>query len=420
MIVNKKLLLEAIELEKERLNSDYVITISDKEKLDNLLMKYGVSPEELPLDEKVSLEPDLTRTFSTPKHGSITITIPKSQTKQFATEIIEYTKRMGEDINDIKNWYLNAHNFIKSQLGDDAPLFIMILGVTSKSRSVIANLVAAKTIYYRLKKELINNKEQVIKFVHDDNLNFGTGSRVDDTEYSDLSFLQITKDLSGLFPDFKNINKILKLYFAKNEKISFDDAIEWMKSFFKVAGISKLGTKVLDKDNSISGHKLFNYTMNLLDPTNEKTPEYHFVTIDRHIIKYFIPETVDESKSEYILNKIFANTNGFYYALSLLISDITKEVQKTFPELKPNQIQAIVWFIARERYSDFADNTDGGTYEREFNNLIKLVETEKRVLDESKKYLTFDNVSKYVSNNFSKALNIKQHINKGGEEEVPF
>ena len=112
-----------------------------------------------------------------------------------------------------------------------------------------------------------------------------------------------------------------------------------------------------------------------------------------------------------------------YYALSLLITEITHEVNKTFPDLLPNQVQAIVWFIARERYSDVADNAEGGTYEREFNAISHMIHDDLTMIEESKSELTFNQTSKYVSNNFNKTLKVgqfKKNALAGDSEEAPF
>ena len=418
MIIKKKLLKEAIANEKLRLNDNMKLTLPAN-KLNYLFTKFGIQNQESSIEED-----DQSMTF--PMGGGaddVTITVPKSQVNEFAQDIIEFTKRIGEDIHDIKDWYLDAHNFIKKQLGSDAPFFLLLLGVTSKSRSVAANLATAKALYFRFKEDLKNNREEVLGFVYSTSNKFGSSTKIEDMEFNNLTFLELGKHMSGLVPDFKNINKVLKLYFSKNEQITFDDAIDWMKSFFNVAAVSQKGKRTLDTANSISGHKLFNYSMNLLDPLNLKTPNYYFVTIDRHIIKYFMPQAADPAKSEAILGKVFSDVNGLYYALSLLITEITHEVNKTFPDLLPNQVQAIVWFIARERYSDVADNAEGGTYEREFNAISHMIHDDLTMIEESKSELTFNQTSKYVSNNFNKTLKVgqfKKNALAGDSEEAPF
>lgn len=421
MIIKKNILKEAIEQEKFNLTDNLKLTLPANQ-LNYLFSKFGISNNSIVSNEIA--EDDQSMTFQTPQNDEeITITIPKSQISEFARDIIEFTKKLGEDIIGIRDWYLDAHNFIVKQLGSDAPFFLMLLGVTSKSRSVTMNLATAKAFYYRFKEDLKNNREEVINFVHSNNNKFGSSSKLADLEYNNLTFLELTQQMSGLLPDFKNINKILKLYFANNENITFDVAIDWMKSFFNIEAIEKKGKRTLDTANSISGHKLFNYTMNLLDPMNLKTPNYYFVTIDRHMIKYFMPQAAEAAKSESILAKVFSDTNGMYYALSLLIRDITTEVNKTFPDLQPNQVQAIVWFIARERYSDAADNEEGGTYEKEFNKISHMVHDDLNMIDGTKGELTFNDISKYTSNNFNKTLKVgqfrKNALNQDSEE-APF
>ena len=401
-------------------NNKDIITL-DQSKFVNLLNKFGLagsintSISEAEKDEKYS--------FKNKEGKKVSFVLPKSKISEFAKEITDYTKSLGEEIHEIKNWYINAHNFIVKELGNDAPFFLMLLGITSKSRSVSMNLTIAKALYYKIKQDLANNKERVEQFVNDDTLKFGTTTRAEDTGYDDLSFIKMTREASGLLTDMKNFRKALKLYLSKNQNLTFNDAIAWMKQYFNVQNVLKGKGKILG-DEAIQSHKLYNYTMNLLDPMNEQTPDYHHVVVDRHMVKYFVPDAADTSKSDVILGKVFSNTQGLYYALVKMIHDITKEVKKEFPELNANQVQSLSWFLARQKYSEkYADNATGGTYEREFKKLEQMLNTEKNIVNQLNKNLSFGEMISKVGKDFNKQMLQKQAMQQVAtdtEEDMPF
>lgn len=400
-------------------NNKDIITL-DQNKFTKLLNKFGLAGS---IDTNISeAVKDEKYSFTNKEGKKVSFVLPKSKINEFAKEIIDYTKSLGEEIHEIKNWYVNAHNFIVKELGNDAPFFLMLLGITSKSRSVAMNLTIAKALYYKIKQDLANNRERVEQFVNDENLKFGTTTRAEDTGYDDLSFIKMTREANGLLTDMKNVRKALKLYLSKNQNLSFDDAIAWMKQYFNVQNILKGKGKALG-DEAIQSHKLYNYTMNLLDPMNEQTPDYHHVVVDRHMIKYFIPDAADTSKSDVILGKVFSNTQGLYYALVKMIHDITIEIKKEFPELNANQVQSLSWFLARQKYSEkYADNETGGTYEREFKKLEQMLNTEGNIIKQLNSKLSFNDMLAKVGKDFNKQMLQKQATQSATSDlsDVPF
>lgn len=140
------------------------------------------------------------------------------------------------------------------------------------------------------------------------------------------------------------------------------------------------------------------------------------------MIKYFIPEATDETKSKEILQRVFDDAKGLYYALSKLIHDITVEVKKEFSELIPNQVQSIAWFIAREKYSNYSNNISGGTYEREFKHLEQLFNTQKTIINQLETKFSFKDVTSIIGKGFSKSMLQKQAMTPTTTdvEEYPF
>lgn len=373
------------------------------ENLANLLNKFGISTSESINELTIQSE-------------ALNLNIDEAGVMAFKKDITDYMLRLGEMSVGIKNWYLDAHNFIVSSLGDDAALFLMLVGATSPRRSIKVNLIAAAKIYLAFKRDLLKNRDQVLGFVGDASLKFGVTNTVDDIPYN-LEFIQVGNELSGIMSNMKNIKKIFSIYMSHNEKLSMNDAIEWMKSsmsFDTLAGKAK--KRVLHKDNAISSHKVFNFTMNLLDPNNQ-SHEYEYVTIDTHMIRYFIPDARDGSKLADYQSKIFNNTKGLYYLLSNLTQQISNEIKKDIPSINSNQTQALIWFIARERYGSEArtDNENGGTYEKEFNILHSTIQEEQYFIGD------MDNMTRvmnFIDKNFNEVLKDVNNNNASPETEM--
>jgi hypothetical protein len=326
---------------------------------------------------------------------------------------------MGTDINKIQNWYINAHEFIVSNMGEDAALFLCLLAVTSKSRGVGQNFSIAASTYLKLKADILNNKEMVLKFITDPNVGFGVKSQVDDLdkEYKDnLSSVQLSKEVMGLFRDFKNIGKIVKEYITNGEKLSIDDAINWLTSNFNPETTLSRG-KTLN-DAAVSGHKIFNYTLNLLDPYHKKFPNYNFIVIDRHMIRYLVPEAgkLEGKQFDTMMMKVFSDSKQLYYRLSKLVQTITDSVNKTGLKLNPSQVQAIIWYIARSKF-DSSNNTGSTTYEEEFHRIM----TDFNVLEKDTEDTTkvFMKTINYINANFKQVLG-KSKTPYKPDEEVPF
>lgn len=277
------------------------------------------------------------------KFNDVCFSIEYSQMKNIVADVKNHMKHFDKKIGSILNWYKTTHDFIHRELGEDATLFLMLLGVTSSMTAVIRNMLATIKLFDDIDYDIKHNKDLLIEFVkskekfkHHKNL---------DPKFHNLQLFNFLKEgllYGGGF--MNNIIKILNLYIDNGFKLDKKTAVMWMQGHFNKKEKTIAG-------ESIKGYKVHNFVMNLIDPDfeviNRKNILY-YVTIDRHMIRYLIPDS--REGLELVTARIFSNDRGLYYILANYIDKIRIELEAQKLPLSNIQLQALIWYIAIKKY----------------------------------------------------------------------
>lgn len=367
---------------EELFNQDYLCFSDDELNiLKNLETELGVSI----LDNQLEEAKNIQHSFKT--HC---ITIPFSSINKDVELIKQYFKKFDDKIHGIINWYDIINQKIYSELNEtNATMLLMLLAITSQGTDILRNTIVALQIYDDIQYDLTHNKkllQQLIKGKYGLTIRSGKEQYFTETKPQKFNALHIFNYMRDSFVRIprayvKNILNFLGFLFDSNLNVSRESAVTWLLQNFDYEK-QELNTTGLVR------FKLFNFALNLLDPTYQiigKENMYKFMTIDTHMIRFIVPEARQEDTPEGVLQQVFANSRGLYFTL-IEYMNMVKEKLRPVISLNNAQLQALAWHVAIEKYSK--EKIDTKNYLQilnrilmNFNHDVGIISSEFKVIE---------------------------------------
>jgi hypothetical protein len=299
--------------------------------------------------------------------GDQCITIPLSNIDNLSNEIKTYFLKFGDSLVDIKDWYKKINQYVYTELDEmEGTIFLMLLAIMSSRTSVESNTIIAMKVLGDLLDDIKYRKPQLKRFIEE----YGGGMDLKEltSYFSSLKFYSyiVNDKLSYGKSTLMNLIKVVRFVVNNNFNVSKTDAINFLLKNYN------LDSKKFDA-NSIKSYKIHKYTINLIDPDFEiigQEKSHLFSVIDRHMIRYFLPISRDKDLDEFS-GMVFSNRKGLYYILIDFLKKIQNKLDSEGINLKPNELQAIIWYIAIEKYGK--DKTDYKSYIDVINRLNEIL-----------------------------------------------
>jgi hypothetical protein len=299
--------------------------------------------------------------------GDQCITIPLSNIDNLSNEIKTYFLKFGDSLVDIKDWYKKINQYVYTELDEmEGTIFLMLLAIMSSRTSVESNTIIAMKVLGDLLDDIKYRKPQLKSFIEQ----YGGGMDLKELSpyFSSLKFYSyiVNDKLSYGKSTLINLIKVVRFVVNNNFNISKTDAINFLLKNYN------LDSKKFDSD-SIKSYKIHKYTINLIDPDFEiigQEKSHLFSVIDRHMIRYFLPISRDKDLDKFS-GMVFSNRKGLYYILIDFLKKIQNKLVSEGINLKPNELQAIIWYIAIEKYGK--DKTDYKSYIDVINRLNEIL-----------------------------------------------
>lgn len=295
------------------------------------------------------------------------ITIPLSNIDNLSNEIKTYFLKFGDSLVDIKDWYKKINQYVYTELDEmEGTIFLMLLAIMSSRTSVESNTIIAMKVLGDLLDDIKYRKPQLKRFIDE----YGGGMDLKELTpyFSSLKFYSyiVNDKLSYGKSTLMNLIKVVRFVVNNNFNVSKTDAINFLLKNYN------LDSKKFDA-NSIKSYKIHKYTINLIDPDFEiigQEKSHLFSVIDRHMIRYFLPISRDKDLDKFS-GMVFSNRKGLYYILIDFLKKIQNKLDSEGINLKPNELQAIIWYIAIEKYGK--DKTDYKSYIDVINRLNEIL-----------------------------------------------
>lgn len=399
-----------------------IVKLSDKEynELKNLIDEFGGGIEEITIDQ----QNEDRGSFSGKSFPSQNLTDLASDGHivSLPHNLDSRLYKMIDEGSDLINWYSDITDLVFSNLSEsDACLFLLLLASTSAGTALSQNFDEAATFYVAIKKDMKENEKQLLKFSLAD-IN-GKNFSYNSPEFEQLYLIRAMREIEGFMyvsAKILNIQKSIKYVLDAGGNLSRRKLVPYMMKHFNPYSSSKKNIYSVGAGTEMIGAaKVFNFAMNLLDPSafiKKYGKPWYFVTIDSWMVRAIYIS--GKGKNKYLESDVMSS-NTKYLHVAKRIMDVSKKVN-----MEPHQVQAAIW-VARIRRTQtdtyvqsFAKAIERRTrslqyagdiaddIENNLNNVISIVAKEKSpVLDDE-----------YSSTDF----NFGANKNKDKDEEAPF
>lgn len=341
------------------------------------------------------------------KYKTFCITVPFSKIKNDVNLIKQHFVLFDYKLHRITNWYHQINERIYRELGEsNGTLMLMLLATTSNSTEIIKNTVVALKIYEDLAYDISKNRKLLVDFIriYAKDIRGGeakfTHTNLIPKEYRQLRIFNYLKE-GMVFAGkayLKNLFNIINLLIESNFNLTRKGAIDWLLANYDFIN-QELG------QNTVRGFKIFNFTLNLLDPDFNvigKENMYKFLTIDRHMIRFVVPEARDPKYFNQILQKVFSNEKGLYFTLIEYVNEIRDKLAPV-KSLTNSQLQAMAWYVAIKKYSK--EKIDFKSYNDVLDRLDKLLDNEENEL--AKESSSIDNLISKIKGRHNTVKSVK-------------
>lgn len=303
-----------------------------------------------------------------------------------------------QEFEQSKYWYHTFSKTVTNILGSsEGTLFLVIMAVTSAKNALATNLLSAFKIYQALMDDMKQNPQLLQEYF---DFIDSVRSQISTSNAEDRAAVKLAKSQPGYRaprkpkgkPEPSNdgaIKKVVRTYMESNPDSKYNQlrfnkfitggaqtdshilgAISVAKEYINNGGkltreyiVQKISDGInrkseigaLKADRYLGGHKIMNFALNLLDPNMQVSDLNYFpVTIDTWMIYFFYPQTRDSValKTAY-QSKVFSNTGGVYLKLANVIAE-----KAALFNLKPHELQAIIWVATYTKYEPNAKSKD--------------------------------------------------------------